>query len=235
MAGRGRTIVITGISRGCGRALAEHYLAEGHRVAGCARSQDVVDELRAEHGPLHHFSAVDVSDDEAVRVWACDVLAHFGAPDLLVNNAAVMAENAPLWDIPAPEFDAVIDTNIKGTAHVLRHYLPAMIHRGSGVVVNFSSGWGRSTSPEVAAYCASKWAIEGLTQALAQELPKGLPAVALNPGIINTDMLRSCFGKDGAARYPTADQWAKAAGPYLLDLGPKDNGRALTVPGMPSE
>ncbi|MFM8683727.1 MAG: SDR family NAD(P)-dependent oxidoreductase, partial [Chthoniobacterales bacterium] len=69
----------TGISRGCGRALTEHYLAKGHRVAGCARSEDIVEELRKEHGPLHHFAAVDVADDEAVREWTCDVLAHFGA------------------------------------------------------------------------------------------------------------------------------------------------------------
>ena len=229
----GLNIVITGISRGCGRALAEYYLAQGHRVAGCARSQEIVDELLAEHGPLHHFAAVDVSDDEAVRIWACDVLAHFGAPDLLVNNAAVIAGNAPLWDIPVHEFDAVIDINIKGTAHVLRHFLPAMIHRQSGVVVNFSSGWGRSTSPGVAAYCASKWAIEGMTQALAQELPHGLAAVALNPGIINTEMLQTCLGPESAAQYPSAPEWARSAGPYLLGLGPKDNGQALTVPGIP--
>lgn len=229
----GLNIVITGISRGCGRALAEHYLATGHRVAGCARTQKMVDELRAAHGPLHHFAAVDVAEDDAVRVWVCDVLAHFGAPDLLVNNAAVIAGNAPLWEIPVREFDDVIDVNIKGTAHVLRHFLPAMIHRGSGVVVNFSSGWGRSTSPEVAAYCASKWAIEGMTQALAQELPPGLAAVALNPGIIDTDMLRRCFGPESAAQYPGPDNWAEAAGPYLLTLGPKDNGQALTVPGIP--
>jgi NAD(P)-dependent dehydrogenase (short-subunit alcohol dehydrogenase family) len=233
MAVDGRNIVITGISRGCGRALTEYYLGKGHRVAGCARTQEIVDELRKEHGPLHHFSAVDVADDEAVRVWACDVLAHFGAPDLLVNNAGVIAENAPLWEIPVHEFDEVIDVNIKGTAHVLRHFLPAMIHRGSGVVVNVSSGWGRSTSPEVAAYCASKWGIEGLTQALAQELPRGLAAIALNPGVINTEMLQRCFGKEGAAQYPSSEEWAEAAGPYLLKLGSKDNGQALTVPGIP--
>ena len=230
-----RNIVITGISRGCGRALAEYYLDKGHRIAGCARSQGIIGELRAEHGPLHHFSVVDVADDEAVRVWACDVLAHFGAPDLLVNNAAVIAENAPLWEIPVQEFDDVIDVNIKGTAHVLRHFLPAMIRRRSGVVVNVSSGWGRSASPEVAAYCASKWGVEGMTQALAQELPRGLAAIALNPGVINTEMLQRCFGKEGAARYPSAEDWAKAAGPYLLQIGPKDNGSALTVPGIPTD
>jgi NAD(P)-dependent dehydrogenase (short-subunit alcohol dehydrogenase family) len=228
-----QTIVITGISRGCGRALAEYYLARGHRVAGCARSASAIDELGRLHGPLHRFDVVDVTDDSAVRIWACDLLARLGPPDLVVNNAAVIADNAPLWDIPVQEFDSVIDVNIKGTAHVLRHFLPAMIHRGSGVVVNFSSGWGRHTSPHVAAYCASKWAIEGLTRALAQELPPGLAAIALNPGVINTDMLRSCFGPAAAAEYPDADAWAAAAAPFLLTLGPNDNGLALTVPGIP--
>jgi NAD(P)-dependent dehydrogenase (short-subunit alcohol dehydrogenase family) len=64
------------------------------------------------------------------------------------------------------------------------------------VIVNLSSGWGRSVSPEVAPYCATKWAIEGLTQAFAKELPEGLAAVALNPGVIDTDMLRLAFGDD---------------------------------------
>jgi NAD(P)-dependent dehydrogenase (short-subunit alcohol dehydrogenase family) len=96
------------------------------------------------------------------------------------------------------------------------------------VIVNFSSGWGRSTGAEVAPYCATKWAIEGLTQALAQELPAGMAAIPLNPGIINTDMLQSCFGSS-AAVYPTAREWAKRAVPFLLGLGPKHNGQSLTV------
>ena len=103
-----------------------------------------------------------------------------------------------------------------------------MIKRGSGVIVNLSSGWGRSTDAEVAPYCATKWAIEGLTQALAQELPPGVAAIALNPGVIDTDMLRSCFG-GSASSYPSPQQWAKRAVPFLLKLGPKDNGQPLTV------
>src|SRR5262249_47620774 len=138
--------------------------------------------------------------------------------------------NAPLWDVPADEFDRLIDVNIKGVANVIRAFVPAMIARGSGVIVNFSSGWGRSTSPEVAPYCASKYAIEGLTLALAQELPRGLAAVPLNPGIIDTEMLRSCFG-DGAASYPSPQRWAEKAVPFLLGLGLRHNGQSLTAPG----
>jgi NAD(P)-dependent dehydrogenase (short-subunit alcohol dehydrogenase family) len=103
-----------------------------------------------------------------------------------------------------------------------------MVKRKSGVIVNLSSGWGRSTSPEVAPYCATKYAIEGLTLALAQELPAGMAAVPLNPGVIDTDMLRQAWA-DGASAYPKPDQWARRAAPFLLSLGAKDNGRSLTV------
>ncbi|MCB1093517.1 MAG: SDR family NAD(P)-dependent oxidoreductase, partial [Verrucomicrobiae bacterium] len=81
----------------------------------------------------------------------------------------------------------------------------------------------------VAPYCATKWGIEGLTAALSQELPRGLAAVALNPGIIDTDMLRSCFG-GGAGAYDDAATWAERAVPFLAKLGAKDNGKALTAP-----
>jgi len=114
---------------------------------------------------------------------------------------------------------------------VLRHFLPAMVARRKGVVVNFSSYWGRSGAAEVAPYCASKWAVEGLTAALAEELPQGMAAVALNPGIIHTEMLESCFGPS-ARQYLNPQQWAQAAVPFILSLGPQHNGQALTVPGQ---
>ena len=133
--------------------------------------------------------------------------------------------------MPAAEFDRVIDVNIKGVANVIRHFAPAMIARGSGVIANLSSGWGRSTAPEVAPYCATKWAIEGLTRALAQELPRGMAAVPVNPGIIDTDMLRSCFG-GSSSEYPDPAEWAESAVPFFLGLGPADNGKPMTVPGQ---
>lgn len=122
-----------------------------------------------------------------------------------------------------------MDTNLKGTASVMRHLLPAMLQRGSGVVVNFSSGWGRSTSPEVAPYCATKFAIEGLSMAVAQETGGRVAIIPLNPGIIDTRMLRSCFGGE-AGHYPGPEAWARTAVPFLIKLGPKDNGRPLTAP-----
>ena len=225
-----RVIVLTGATRGCGRALAGYFAASGHRVLGCGRSAEGVESLRAELGSAHDFTALDVADEAAVGRWAERVLSTHGTPDLLINNAGLMASPAPLWAVPAAEISAVLEVNVRGTVNTIRHFTPAMIAAGRGVIVNFSSGWGRSTSPEVAIYCASKWAIEGLTQALAQELPAGLAAIALNPGIIDTDMLRSCWA-DAAASYPTPEQWVQNAGPFLLKLKAKDNGRALSVPG----
>ena len=224
-----RRIVITGATRGLGRAMAERFIALGHTVAGCGRSAAHVAELGKLHPAPHGFAAVDVADGAAVATWAKGVLAKLGPPDLLLNNAAIINDNAPLWEVPAEQFDRLIDVNVKGVANVIRAFVPAMIQRGSGVVVNFSSGWGRSTSPEVAPYCASKYAIEGLTKALAQELPRGLAAVPLNPGVIDTDMLRSSFGGD-ASSYISADAWAVKAVPFLLELGPRHNGQALTAP-----
>jgi NAD(P)-dependent dehydrogenase (short-subunit alcohol dehydrogenase family) len=210
--------------------MAEGFLAAGHVVFGCARSAPAVAEWVGRFGPPHRFDAVDVSREEQVAAWAALVLPG-GPPDLLINNAAAINVNARLWEVPAGEFDRVVDVNLKGVANTIRHFVPAMVRRGEGVIVNFSSYWGRSTSAEVAPYCATKWAVEGLTAALAQELPSGMAAVPLNPGIIDTDMLRSCFG-EGAGSYPGPAEWARAAVPFILSLGPRHNGKPLTVPGQ---
>lgn len=224
-----KRIVITGATRGLGLALAGRFVQLGHTVLGCGRSREGIETLKKTYGQPHDFTVVDVAVDDQVRDWAKRLLAAYGAPDLVLNNAAIVNQNAPLWQITAAEFDQVIDINIKGAANVIRHFVPTMIERRSGVIVNFSSGWGRSTSPEVAPYCTTKWAIEGLSRALAQELPPGMTSIPLNPGIIDTDMLRSCFG-ESAAHYPSAEEWSEKAAPFLLQLGPKDNGKPLSAP-----
>jgi NAD(P)-dependent dehydrogenase (short-subunit alcohol dehydrogenase family) len=225
-----KLIVLTGATRGLGQAMVQKFIELGHVVFGCGRSRDGVETLRRLYGPPHDFAVVDVAREDQVEPWAARLLSNRGPPDLLINNAGVINENASLWCVPAEEFDRVIDVNVKGVANVLRHFVPAMLARKSGTILNFSSGWGRSTAPEVAPYCASKWAIEGLTRALAQELPKGMAAVPLNPGIIDTDMLRSCFGET-ASRHPSATAWAEKAVPFLLQIGWRDNGKPLTAPG----
>jgi NAD(P)-dependent dehydrogenase (short-subunit alcohol dehydrogenase family) len=221
-------IVITGVTRGIGRALAEWCIANGHTVAGCGRTGPAIFDLRFTHPEPHSFDAVDVTQPVKVNLWAERVLGSMGPPDFLINNAALINIPAPLWKVPADEFGKVVTVNIIGVANVIRAFVPAMVERKSGVIVNLSSGWGRSVSAEVAPYCATKWAIEGLTKALAEELPSGMAAVPLSPGVIDTDMLRTAYA-EGAASHQKPEEWAKKAGPYILGLGPKDNGRSASV------
>ena len=223
------TIVITGVTKGLGRALAEQYIKLGHLVIGCGRNVNSIESLSNSYPENTDFQVVDISDQKQVCFWAKDVLNKFGAPDFLLNNAGIINKNAALWDVPEQEFSDVININVKGVYNTIKEFVPNMIRIGKGTVVNFSSGWGRSASPEVAPYCTSKWAIEGLSKSLAQDLPEGMVSVALNPGVIDTNMLRSCWDEN-AAMYEKPESWAKRVAPFILNISQKDNGASLTTP-----
>ena len=223
------TIVITGVTKGLGRALAEQYIKLGHLVIGCGRNVNSIESLSNSYPENTDFQVVDISDQKQVCFWAKDVLNKFGAPDFLLNNAGIINKNAALWDVPEQEFSDVININVKGVYNTIKEFVPNMIRIGKGTVVNFSSGWGRSASPEVAPYCTSKWAIEGLSKSLAQDLPEGMVSVALNPGVIDTNMLRSCWDEN-AAMYEKPESWAKRVAPFILNISQKDNGASLTAP-----
>jgi NAD(P)-dependent dehydrogenase (short-subunit alcohol dehydrogenase family) len=139
-----RHIVITGTSRGLGRALVQPFVDLGHTVSGCGRSASAAEAFNQIHGPPHRFSRVDVTDAAQVAAWTAEVLAANGPPDLLLNIAGLINRSAPFWEIEAAEFDAIIRTNVNGSANVLRSFLPAMLAAGEGIMVNFSSGWGGS-------------------------------------------------------------------------------------------
>lgn len=224
-----RTIVLTGCTRGLGLSLLHQFSNAGHTVYGGGRSQTAIDTLKALSLAGCHLSVLDVSEEDSVKSFSEQILQNGHVPDLLINNAGIINHATPLWQVPAEEFQSVIDINIAGVHRVIRHLVPAMIEQGKGIIVNLSSGWGRSVAPEVAPYCASKWAIEGMSKALAEELPAGMAAIPLSPGVIATDMLRQVWG-DSANVYPTADVWAAKAAPYILSLGASDNGCSLTTP-----
>lgn len=225
-----KTVVITGCTRGLGRAMIPLFAEAEWRIAGCGRNEAQIADLVSKWPEPHFFARYDVSRENEVKAFCGEILEKFGAPDLVLNNAAIINPNAPLWETSAEDFSRIIDINIKGTASMMRHLLPAMLKRGCGVVVNFSSGWGRCTAAEVAPYCATKYAIEGLSMATAQDTRGKVAVIPMNPGIIDTDMLRSTFG-DGAGGFPDADDWARRAVPFFMKLGPKDNGKPMTVPG----
>lgn len=224
-----KVVVITGVTRGLGRAMAEKIIALGHTVLGCGRNAEAIEQLRQTYPKRHDFDTVDVASDEQVQAWAARLHKKCGAPDLVLNNAGIINSPGPLWKVTAKDFSDVVDINLNGTVNLIRHFLPNMIKKHRGLIVNFSSGWGRSADKDVAPYVATKWAVEGLTQALALEMPPGLGVVALNPGIINTEMLQTCFG-ESAAHYPSASRWAERAVPFILKLDANDNGQALSVP-----
>ncbi len=221
-------IVVTGCSQGLGLALIQGFIDSGHKVSGCSRNTQRMNELREQFGEEHYFEAVDVSDPDQVYGWANNCLEQQGAVDLIVNNAAIINPNANMWEVDDQQWSELININVKGVFYVSKAFLPSLIKANHGVLVNVSSGWGRSAAAEVATYCCSKWAVEGLTRSLAEEVPSGVAAIPLNPGIIHTTLLESCFGSS-ASHFPSPQQWAETAVPFLLGLSAADNGQPLTV------
>ncbi|XP_010458373.1 PREDICTED: NADPH-dependent pterin aldehyde reductase-like [Camelina sativa] len=225
-----RTVLITGVSKGLGRALALELAKRGHTVIGCARTQEKLTALQSElPSPANHLLlTADVKLNSSVEELAHTIMEKKGVPDIIVNNAGTINKNSKIWEVSAEDFDNVMDTNVKGVANVLRHFIPLMLPRKQGIIVNMSSGWGRSGAALVAPYCASKWAIEGLSRAVAKEVAEGMAVVALNPGVINTELLTSCFG-NSASLYQAPDAWAVKAATMILNLTAGDNGGSLTV------
>ena len=209
--------------------MADTYMAEGHTVIGCGRDPEKILDLRFGCDDKHRFDIVDVAQANKVDVWFETVDASHGVPDLIINNAALMNTPANLWDVPTKAFHQLIDVNVKGVYNVIRAFVPAMVKRGTGVIINLSSGWGRGTSPGVGPYCASKFAIEGLSQAMAQELPDPMACIPLSPGVISTEMLATAWGEE-AKQQPSPEEWVKRAAPFILNLGRAENGQSVSVP-----
>jgi NAD(P)-dependent dehydrogenase (short-subunit alcohol dehydrogenase family) len=226
-----RKIAITGTSKGLGLALARQFTELGHQVFGGARTPP--EQLDAD--VPGSYQQLDVTDSESQQLWWDKAQSELeGLPDLVIANAAAINENAPLWDVPEAEFRKVVEVNVTGVYLTLKHFVNRWIEspRKKSVIVALSSGWGRSTSPDVAPYCTTKWAVEGMIGALSQELPQGLTAVALNPGIINTEMLRSCFGTS-ASQYSKPEVWARSAATQILSFERESNGVSATIVESP--
>lgn len=165
-----------------------------------------------------------------VEAWAESVLLRFGIPDVLILNAGVTSQPDPLWQQQPAAVERVISVNVTGVHYCLRYLLPPMVEQRRGIVIFISSDWGRSGPPLVGPYVASKWALEGMMRSLAQELPQGMAAVSLDPGTVNTDMLRFTFGP-GAEEFPSPSQWQGPAADFILNLGSQHNGQSLTLTG----
>ncbi len=184
----GRVAVITGASRGLGAGLAEDFASRGMRLGLCARSHPTVaasDDVVA--------TSVDVTDGAALDAFSAEVAARFGAIDLWVNNAGVLEPIGPLRDTDAAEIAAHLAVNVMGVVHGTQAYIRHVRARGGGegVLANLSSGAADHAYAGWAAYCASKAAVDRLTEVTnLEEADQGLRAYALSPGIVDTDMQR---------------------------------------------
>ncbi|MEB8572558.1 SDR family NAD(P)-dependent oxidoreductase [Bacillus cereus] len=225
-----KSVIITGVTQGLGRAMVDRFHELGWNIYGCGRSKDKIEELKKQYSKIHDFQVIDVSDSQQVNNWANYILNTHTAPDMIINNASIVNQNAQLWKITAQEFENVMNVNVNGVVNVIRAFVPAMVARKEGIIINMSSSWGREGEAELAPYCASKFAIEGITKSMALELPHGMVVVALDPGgSISTPMLKSC-----APQYinesPTPETWSHKAIEYILNITIDKNGDSLTCP-----
>lgn len=217
----GKTALITGGSRGIGRAIAEAFAAEGCALVLNARDPDrlhtAAAEIAAAHGVSVEAQACDVGDAGAVQAMVAAIEAG-SAIDILVNNAGIHIPNSFL-DYSFDDFKAVIESNVYSVFHVSQAVLPGMIRRGGGRVINLASTAGKWGSRNQSAYNASKHAVVGITRCLGLEMaPHNVLVNAICPWIVDTDMATGFVQKHAAVTGVDPDD-LKAALNATVPLG----------------
>ena len=184
-----RVVFITGASDGIGKQLAIDLAARGAVVVGCGRARErLVETLKAvrKSDPKSLMIACDIGDAEQVNDMMLKVLADFGRIDILINNAGI-GMRKPFVDTPVETIEAIMRTNYLGAVYCTHAVLPSMIARGSGHIVNISSGAGKIGTLNMAGYCASKFAMNGWSESLYHELkPLGINVSLVCPGPVST-------------------------------------------------
>lgn len=229
----GRLAVVTGTSRGIGRAIAVLFVKEGAHVAGCARSPEsasFLDDLSPGERQRAVQAVCDVGSKEDVLRFRDDVQASMGAlPDIVVNNAGIVAREC-MTMLSLETWNEVLGSNLTGTFLVSQAFASAMKTRGNGRIINLSSIAGRSGTPLLSAYCAAKHGVVGLTRAWAEELRSdGIAVNAICPGSVDTDMLKQ--GVPNAEPVMTPAEVARVALFLAADAPPALTGSCIDVFG----
>jgi len=187
-----KVVLITGGSRGIGKAVAAAFAREGAKLALCARSTDEVQqtvaELRAMRAEAKGWTC-DVTMEASVEEFVHGAQTTFGRIDVLVNNAGVMTRPAPMVELEVRKWDYTMAVNLRGPFLVTQAVLPFMFKQKSGSIINVSSTLGRGAYPNFVAYATSKWGLEGFTQTLAAELGSARIRVnSVEPGYVATKL-----------------------------------------------
>ncbi|SCF12076.1 oxidoreductase [Micromonospora chokoriensis] len=190
-----RVWLITGCTRGLGRALAEAVLADGDHLVATARNPSQLNALSDQYGDRVRPIALDVTDPAAARDAVRTAVDGFGRLDVLVNNAGY-ADVAAIEDISEEDFRAQIDANFYGVVNLTRAALPTMREQGRGHIVQISSVGSRVASIGLGAYQAAKWAVSGFSGVLAREVaPFGIRVTSVEPGGLRTDWAGSSMSE----------------------------------------
>jgi NADP-dependent 3-hydroxy acid dehydrogenase YdfG len=188
-AGKSRVWFITGASTGFGRLLAEEVLSAGGKVIATARNRDKVADLEAKYPQAARALALDVTDEGEVDSAVTQAFAYFARVDVLVNNAGYGVAGA-IEEVSQAEFMPMFETNVFGLLRVTRAFLPHLRKQRSGHILNLSSIGGVVASPGIGFYNSTKFAVEGISEALAAELaPLGIRVTIIEPGPFRTDFL----------------------------------------------
>jgi len=198
-----KIILITGASSGIGRACAHYFAKAGARLLLCARSIDALTSLKNElHDQYHadvHIFQLDVRDQQAVELSIQQLPEPWQAIDILVNNAGLAAGLEPLQEGNTDDWDAMLDTNIKGLLYVSRAVLPIMVARNAGHIINLGSIAAHQVYPKGAVYCASKHAVKAISEGLRMDLFGTKIRVSLiDPGAVETNFSLVRFKGDEA-------------------------------------
>ncbi|WP_419948411.1 SDR family NAD(P)-dependent oxidoreductase [Candidatus Palauibacter sp.] len=197
----GQLALVTGATAGIGKAIARRLARDGANLVLWARRSRrlarLAEEITAETGVTVDTGTVDVSDSDGVRAESEHVIESIGAPDLVVNNAGVAVGMASVQEADIDAWNRMIDTNVKGVLFVSRAFLPAMLARGSGHVVNIGSIAGRQVYPRGNVYCASKYAVRAITEGSNLDLlGSGVRVSGVTPGLVETEFSHVRFGGD---------------------------------------